>query len=366
MENRIKEQLGIVEVLTSELAKLKEENISLEADFLHVSKAVEQSFRVIKELMLQVSKLEEESNRLLAIGRVAFVRTNNAKYEILDPNFALSQSFYPKFYTIEETLFQIISEKKSLARFGDGEFAIITNERNIGYQKLDDMLRVRLKEVLKSKHPNLLIAIANNYGNLDKYTDDAADGIRDYMNEQTRKQHRELLDIERKYHDTYTTRPYVCYRDNCTDAPKKRFDKLKEVWKDRNVIIVEGAQTRIGVRNDLLSGAAQVRRILAPATNSFDRYDALLNASLDFAKQNTLFLVALGPSAEVLVYDLTLKGFQAVDIGHADMEYEWFLAGKGKRTSVPYKYNYEVYGGDQVEDLKDSVYESQIIARFEL
>ncbi|MFP3153758.1 hypothetical protein LQZ18_04880 [Lachnospiraceae bacterium ZAX-1] len=47
------------------------------------------------------------------------------------------------------------------------------------------------------------------------------------------------------------------------------------------------------------------------------------------------------------------------------MEYEWFLAGRGEKTSVPYKYNNELKAGDQVEDLKDPEYESQIIARFD-
>ena len=46
-----------------------------------------------------------------------------------------------------------------------------------------------------------------------------------------------------------------------------------------------------------------------------------------------------------------------------DIEYEWMLAGQGKKTAVKHKYNNEVDGGDVVEDVDDSVYESQIIAR---
>ena len=50
-----------------------------------------------------------------------------------------------------------------------------------------------------------------------------------------------------------------------------------------------------------------------------------------------LFLVALGPTATVLAYDLTKHGAQAIDIGHLDIEYEWFRARKGIRVPVKYK-----------------------------
>lgn len=57
-----------------------------------------------------------------------------------------------------------------------------------------------------------------------------------------------------------------------------------------------------------------------------------------------------------------MHGYQAVDIGHLDLEYEWFLVGQGKRVPVAYKYNNEVSGGNRVSDIHDPIYESQIIA----
>lgn len=81
------------------------------------------------------------------------------------------------------------------------------------------------------------------------------------------------------------------------------------------------------MENDLFDNAASICRIEAPATSSFDRYDEILNAALNYAEKDTLFLVALGPTAEVLVYDLFKNGYQAVDIGHCGSEYEWYLNG---------------------------------------
>ena len=41
--------------------------------------------------------------------------------------------------------------------------------------------------------------------------------------------------------------------------------------------------------------------------------------------KNKLILIALGPTATVLSYDLYKLGYHVIDIGHADIEYEWFL-----------------------------------------
>ena len=52
------------------------------------------------------------------------------------------------------------------------------------------------------------------------------------------------------------------YKDNLTDAPRKRFDTLKKIWENKNIIIVEGSQTRLGVGNDLFANTKSIRRIL--------------------------------------------------------------------------------------------------------
>jgi glycosyltransferase family protein len=230
------------------------------------------------------------------------------------------------------------------------------------FQKPNERLQKRLQEIIRTNDDKFLIAIADNYGNLDKYTEQVADGIRQYMTEETRKQHAKYIDTNRVYHNAYISRPYVMYKDNQTDAPKNRFDSLKRIWKGRDVIIVEGCQSRLGVGNDLFANAKNIERIEAPATNAFDKYDEILKTSIKYAKPDTLFLIALGPTAGVLAYDLYKAGYQAVDIGHIDLEYEWFLKGKGIRGVVKGKYNNEIPGGDIVEDIHDPVYEGQIIA----
>ena len=75
-------------------------------------------------------------------------------------------------------------------------------------------------------------------------------------------------------------------------------------------------------------------------------------------------LLALGPTASILAYDLARQNIQAIDIGHLDVEYEW-LRMKAK-TKVPVKGRYvnEAGGFETFEELDDSVldiYTGQII-----
>ncbi len=347
--------------LEEQITTLQEENLSNKKSSDAMLKAVRELYEINRQMMIQLSKVVEDQTALDLKAGVARARCDNLPFELLDPALKREAYCFPVIRDTEETLREIIDNRKSIARFGDGEFSQIVKLDRHKFQKLDERLSERLKEVLYSHHPDMLIAIANNYGTLQDFTEAASDAVRIYMaNGNTREQHMNLLERGRVYYDAYVSRPYVMYKDYMTDAPKKRFERLKDIWRGRSVIIVEGAQTRMGT--DLLEDAREIKRILAPATSSFDRYDDILKTSLKYAEKDTLFLIAMGPAAGVLAYDLTVKGFQAVDIGHLDLEYEWFLAGKGERVKVPYKYNNEVAGDDVAEELLDPVYQGQIIA----
>ena len=284
----------------------------------------------------------------------------NIRYELGDPR--LKRHVFPKFYSFEETIRKICDEGASLARFGDGEFATMRCEERYGFQRIDESLSNRLKEVIRSDKDGLLIGIADNFGCLDKYNQFAKDGIRRYMTEEIRDFLDDYLDENRLYADAYMTRFYAMYEDNNGAGPISRLNQLKKMWNKRNVIMVEGAQTRLGVGNDLFDNATSIRRILVPVHNAFDRYEEIITACKKEANDGDLIIVAMGPSAAVLVNDLFEDGIQALDVGHVDIEYEYLRVGMGKRCAVPHKYNGEVEGGTQVEEINDPWYESQIVA----
>lgn len=342
------------------MRKVEDEVSDLKAHVEHLEADAKKQDAHIKNIDKFSLAAGEQLKHLLVNQSVLDSSFDNLKYEIAAVD---KQLPLPIVKSGQEAIEQIVKHKKSMCRFGDGEFAVIAGENRQPFQRADERLAKRLCEVLRSNRDDVLLCLADTYGDLSQYNQESRYNIRQYMTQEVRREHYALIDMNKTYYDTYVTRPYVSYVDNQTDAPKRRFDALKTIWEGRDLLIIEGEKTRLGIGNDLFAGAKSIVRILGPAEHAFDRYNDLLTAACEQDK-NRLVLIALGATATVLAYDLACKGYQALDIGHVDMEYEWFLAGQGRRTVVKTKYNNEVFDGDKVEDIHDPVYESQILYKF--
>ncbi|MCI8275728.1 MAG: DUF1792 domain-containing protein [Lachnospiraceae bacterium] len=339
-EKKYEELAKAVTACLNEVVRLRQEKESLQ-------KQMEAALQTQQKLLSVVSNTEKN--------------LENLKYEWNDPGQDRGSFYYPRFYKIEETVEMLVQDRKSLARFGDGEFAMMSGKERCRFQKMEEELSERLREVIACEDDGFLVGISNQYGSLEAFNWEGKYGIRPYMTDAVRREHRRFLNLDRIYHDAFISRPYAIYADNSTDGPGQRFRNLKRIWNGRDVIFAEGALTRMGVGNDLFDNAASVRRIVAPPVDAWACYQEILSAALRFAGEDVLFLIALGPSAGVLAYDLFRAGYQALDIGHLDLEYEWYLRGTGGRCVVEHKYNNELAGGDQVADIQDEAYLSQIV-----
>ncbi len=333
----------------------------------------EQEVLQLKAIEERLAQCEQVNNVLLRANQQLLEYTKglerdlqllnrNMKYEILDKRNQETIS-YPVIRSSEEAIEEILQNKKSLVRFGDGEFATMEGQIRAKFQtEVDQKLAGRLYQVLRNKEEGVITAIADNYGNLDEYTVNSQREIRAYMAPEVRESHMRLLLPGKVYYNAYLSRPYAMYADKDPETLREKFLRLRCLWEKRECVFIEGEKTRMGVGNDLFDNAKSIVRILAPAQNAFRVYEALFAAAKQ-CRKDVLFLLALGPTATVLAYDLAMAGYQALDIGHLDLEYEWYLKGQGGRTEVPHKYNNEYPGGEQVEIIEDSVYEGQIIAR---
>lgn len=315
----------------------------------------------INNMLVESLQTLSEAYSTLVLDMNSF--KNNVMYEVTDKRIKNYLLETPKVASCEETLEELLYNKKSICRFGDGEFACISGNLRAKFtatysQELAD----RLIEVLNSNDKNIMVAIADNYGNLEEYSEASKREIRYYMTNDVRKEHMKLLDINKKYYNAYVTRPYITFADAFTDNPRHRFEKIKLLWQDMDVVMVEGKFTRFGVGNDLLDNAKSITRILGPAVDAINKYDEILSACL-LENKEAIYLVAMGPVATILAYDLAKTGRQSIDIGHLDLEYEWFLKGEGVRVPIPYKYVNEISGGENVEGINDEKYESEIKAR---
>lgn len=185
------------------------------------------------------------------------------------------------------------------------------------------------------------------------------------MTEEVRMGHNIFLDPERCYYNAYMTTPYMLYADRQTEGPARRFSALKKIWEDRNLIIIEGELSRLGVGNDLFAATKSIKRILGPAEHAYDKYDSILSAAVAEGKNvsEPLFIIALGPTATVLAYDLHKAGFQAVDMGHIDNDYEYFLRKADDRFAIPGKYVNNITQKDDVAQVNDEDYLAQIVKK---
>lgn len=260
-----------------------------------------------------------------------------------------------KILNIEQSLNKIINNKLSICRFGDGELDIILGGK-IGFQEYNEKLAVMLEEILKEKQEFCLVGVPDAINNFDNITKESEEFWTKNMI-RTRKIWLKYLHEDMEYCTANLTRLYIRYQDksNCG----KYFSMLKSIWKDRNVVICEGEQTRVGVGNDILEECKSVTRIICPSENAFNKYEEILE-TLKKEDKDTLILIALGPTATILSYNLAKEGYQALDIGHFDIEYEWYLRGVSVKEKIENKYTNEVKGGNLIVDINNEKYNKQI------
>ena len=78
--------------------------------------------------------------------------------------------------------------------------------------------------------------------------------------------------------------------------------------------------------NDLFDRANSILRIVCSSHNAYKDVDTI-EATIRLYAEDRLILIMLGPTAKVLAAHLANDGYQALDIGHIDSEYEWLQMG---------------------------------------
>lgn len=286
----------------------------------------------------------------------------NAPYEYAEQ--VLAQKLrIPVVKTPEETIDEIVTHHRSICRLGDGELATARGILGCGFQNLNEVLQERLQEILKTDRTDILVGLHDGFGSLERYAEEYRQHLREQLKSLlAREVIYPLLDLDKTYYNTYFTRPWSTTHDEA--YAENIFHAIRKIWEGRKVVFIEGAQTRLGIGNDLFCNTAQIERLLCPPCDAFDAYENILEAARRIDKDK-LLLLALGPTATVLAYDLSAEGYQAVDIGHLDVEYEWFRQRCHTKKPVRYKYVNEALGGANVEDYKEEGYRAQVIMQVE-
>ena len=243
--------------------------------------------------------------------------------------------FYKKPHVMNDwyTIKYIIDNKCSVARYGDGEFDLMCGI-GIKFQNADRELKRRLLEISKSVQTNCLVCIPDVlqtkkelYNKLEKKDADWWHSFLRLTRGMWYKFFRSDL-----YGDTNISRFYMEVKNK--ERTSDYVELIKSIWNEKNIVFVEGEKSRLGVGNDLFDNAASIRRILCPSDNAFKRYDEIFSKVMELTKEDDLIICALGPTATVLSFDLSQNGRRALDLGHIDVEYEWFKMGAKEKVSI--------------------------------
>lgn len=256
----------------------------------------------------------------------------------------------------------LIHSNKSLGRFGDGEFSWILNESTgiNEFEKPSKALSYRLINVLQNKNNNFMIGLPNQFLSLHNLKRlPKAYWYKIIVNKIPKIS--KYLNTNEVFYNADVTRPYMDYVNKKDSG--LTFYMIKQLWRNKDVLIIEGRDSRIGVKDDLLNDVNKVKRIECPVINAFESYNKILSTSVKFLSnhKNYMSLVSLGPTATVLSYDLCRNGYRAIDVGNIDIEYNWYKLGVNKKVNLPYKYVNEVIGGQSVKPVSDEKYTNEIV-----
>lgn len=235
-----------------------------------------------------------------------------------------------KVQTIDETIEELMQTDKSLVRFGDGEITMIRG-RSLAFQEVNSEISEGLKRILRYEHDGMMMAIPDIFGDLSIYREESSRFWKDHLLF-SRKVYEKYCNKQKIYCNAYVSRFYYALEDKSKCG--QWIEKIRQIWRDKDIVVVEGERTHNGVGNDLFDTAKSVERIVGPSTQAYEKVDGIMECCREYS-HDRLFLISLGIAAKFLVEKLFLEGYRALDIGHLDMEYEWYLHQTKAKEKIP-------------------------------
>lgn len=242
--------------------------------------------------------------------------------------------------TTKETIEKII-QGYSISRYGDGEFDIAFRKKELYFQEYDSELSKYLREILNSNLEKLLVAIPRTLIEIKNLKENEKYFWSKYYLKQKEKLEKNISK-DKVYFDSMISRfymPYINPKENI-----ESIDKLIKYFSNKKILIIEGENTRFGLGNSLLKNSSEIQRVILPDKNGFRKYKEVMEFTLKNFTKDNIILIALGPTATVLAYEFSKEGYQALDIGHLDVEYEWYLLKAKTKVDLQYKNVNEVSG----------------------
>ena len=132
--------------------------------------------------------------------------------------------------------------------------------KSIDFQDYNEDLSKKLLNVLNSKEENLLVGIALHYKQKDIKRFNH--GARMYYKSFAKDNKFQLAGIlkNKQYFSSSITRFYSIFKSK--KKVPEYIEKLKKIWDKKDVVIIEGEKTRLGVGNNLFDNMNSIQRII--------------------------------------------------------------------------------------------------------
>lgn len=249
----------------------------------------------------------------------ASIMMDNLKYEL---NEDLKDIYIPDIKSPFETIEEIISTKKSIARFGDGEMQIINNERCI-FEVPSPKLSQKLKTVLTSDIPYLMVGIPFVYYHSLRTKSDTDIPIARWFYPLCRKIFEKYIQKNKTYYSTEISQMYVISNIDDWDA---YFERVKDIWRNKDITIVCGDKVFDHIETNIYDCAKSIEYLYVPTVNASEKYDEILEKI--YKVKNKLIILICGPLATALAYDIACwsrGAVQALDMGHIAKDYDYYV-----------------------------------------
>lgn len=228
----------------------------------------------------------------------------------------------PNIKTSEETIQELVTSNKSLARFGDGEIGICDGI-DLYYQNYDKRLAMRMKEILANEQENLCVAIcdvfAPTYNIIERLRD--TNHIEKYHYIYNVPRIRRMYDKYINYSIQYYSTQYFSTERRICD-----FEIWRHFFEGKKLVLTGCKEAFDNLKFNIYDTAQELHYEFVPNKNCFSVYDETL-ARLKAYNKEFIHILMCGPTACVLASDLCKEGFKALDLGHFAKHYDWYKRG---------------------------------------
>ena len=181
----------------------------------------------------------------------------------------------------------------------------------IYFQEYDPVLARRLREIIRCPSQQFLVGLPP----FDTMSITKASWKKQW--ERFRRFFSHLVRDGAVYYSTSLSRPASVGNFQ----PQEYYQAFTSLWENRDLVLVHNSAE--AVHHPMFRGARSVRHVLCPSEHAFRQYSTLLEqSSVHLTSPDVIFLIAAGPTACVLAWDLAQRGAQALDVGHLTSAYD--------------------------------------------